>query len=210
MIHISEYFKPIRNEQDTTDIIELSSILLHILTGLLTVISLAAFVTGNHAHLLSTAIIFGFTGWLIKKHRSRAAASVLCGYNCLNAINALLMLTSMHTGIINALLWVPSAIISIRALQAARKYHRIKQTRLNYNNAMAQTLLAFIYSIIFLMIAAALLGYTGLLRKFDTAGNATLMVIILILGYGLTFKGLLPFSKDRPVTSVQQTDQSPT
>lgn len=175
-----------------------------ILAGILGCLSAVALFRGESVPHLSTLLIYGFNARLLTRFQSRTAATLLLIYNGLFVLNAVPFMISTHQGILTALLSLVAVSVSGMALRESRTYHRLSQTRTIFNNTMAQTLLGFIYTVIFIFLTAAILGYSGLLMHTDISTKAAIMVLVMIAAYGLTFKGLLPFSQNRPITTGEK------
>jgi len=96
-------------------------------------------------------------------------------------------------------------LISLAALQgtlAALYYHRLMKTRVLWKNVAVKTALAIGY-LTLVAVPAVFVSLVLKELKFSEAIIEQLLNFSLLLSVWLTFLGLLPFSKDRPITTPQ-------
>ncbi len=157
---------------------------------------------GNWGFFLDV-VLFLALGYCIRNFQSRggSVAAVLYGVVTLLITfdNLIKQFSGGKTSGGTIVLALMVLIYSAQAVRASFAYHRMSDSRLNIRNVIIKNLLALIYAacsgFAFLVVVAALRLNAGMVSQ-ETLG--TLLLLAVLTPVGLTYRGWLPFTSNRP------------
>jgi hypothetical protein len=161
---------------------------------------------GLGVFLGATMILDGFIyvclGWALKRYRSRGVAAVLAAISAVGIVMTAQNRFAGGNGGRNIVLAIIAAAWALYACKVTIIYHRMIGSQVNPANVVIKSALAAVYAIVAFigsMIVGIILG-VDVENMSDTAGSVIAGVSALVIG--AAFVGVLPFTRNRPVTSV--------
>lgn len=184
----------------------------------LSVVLLGVF-TKQYNMIFVDAVFLILCGSFLVKYHSRTFALLLCLLTVLECYVDLIILfagkytlfgvdfvnkLNMATEIIS-IIWVINLFIlflALKAFQAAAFYHKSIGSKVKYWNVLIKTGLSILYTflayLIFIIIPVAGMGEDSFLKINHFALGFVVLYVTAIVVW-LSFKGVLPFTKNRPV-----------
>lgn len=195
-------FRRIESKEDARKILRDIGIGFYFVAGLQFVVGILLI-----RSLLTDSVGFLIIGYCLHKFRSRTAAIAAVGITLIGiVVTARNFVTRQGpTNIVLALLLL---VYSIRAVQASFAYHKLAKSRFSAKNFLIKNAIGILFTFVFGFIAlvglAVVVGNTEKLTDEFWGGFS---LVILLLSFGLAYRGWLPFTRRRPFVMCDEMKQ---
>ena len=152
---------------------------------------------------LMDGILFLMLGHGISLYQSRTASILLCIDTFAGIYFTFDSKIHNGSGGRNVILALMMFVYSIRAVQVSFQYQALVNSRPVLKNIIIKTTLSFVYSLIFIVLGIiSVVVIFGNTEKVTENAWGMAVILPLCIGTFLTFRGWLPFTKNKPMCAV--------
>jgi|GEM_PF-4047551 len=158
-------------------------------------------------------LIYIACAYAIKNYQSRFMAILLNLLVITEVVITYIDYTHLGQGGHSLVIGIIVLLVSLRATQVCFNYHRLANSKIIFKNALIKNVLALIYGIAIFFIGAFIITYVihyeaDTALSYDTLKQIAyylnfVRLVITILVMGLSYRGLLPFTKNKLICVIR-------